>query len=259
MKTYQSIQFSIEDDIALLRLNRPDRMNALSAEMRAEIIDATRSAPGHARVLVLTGEGRAFCAGQDLSDGNAAAAIDLERVLRDEYAPMVRSVAECEIPTISAVNGPAAGAGANLALAADVVIAAESAYFLQAFARIGLIPDAGGTYWLPRQMGAAKAMGAALFAEPVSARQADEWGMIWEAVPADAFGAQWRRRAEHLAKGPTEAYAQIKRAVRDSWDNSFDGQLNVEARLQGQCGQTRDFQEGVLAFLEKRKATFEGR
>lgn len=259
MKTYQSIQFSIDNDIALLRLNRPDRMNALSAEMRAEIVDAARSAPRHARVLVLTGEGRAFCAGQDLSDGGAASAINLERVLRDEYGPMVQAIADCEIPTISAVNGPAAGAGANLALAADVVIATESAYFLQAFARIGLIPDAGGTYWLPRQMGAAKAMGAALFAEPISARQADDWGMIWEAVPDDAFDAHWRSRAEHLATGPTQAYAQIKRAVRDSWDNGFTGQLNVEARLQGQCGQTRDFKEGVLAFLEKRKASFEGR
>ncbi|MEL6648031.1 MAG: enoyl-CoA hydratase-related protein [Pseudomonadota bacterium] len=259
MKTYQSIQFTVENDIAVIRLNRPDRMNALSTEMRAEIMDAARSAPRQARVLVLTGEGRAFCAGQDLNDGRMGASVDMERVLRDEYVPMIEAVSNCPIPTISAVNGPAAGAGANLALAADVVIAAESAYFLQAFARIGLIPDAGGTYWLPRQMGAAKAMGAALFAEPISARQADAWGMIWEAVEDNAFEAHWRARAAHLASGPTEAYGAMKQAIRGSWDHGFKGQLDQEARLQGACGRTRDFQEGVLAFLEKRKATFEGR
>ena len=259
MHVYHSIRFSVENDIAILRLNRPDRMNALSAEMRAEIIDAARAAPRHARVLVITGEGRAFCAGQDLSDGGAAASIDLERVLRDEYVPMIEAIGGCPIPTISAVNGPAAGAGANLALCADVVIAAESAYFLQAFARIGLIPDAGGTFWLPRQMGAAKAMGAALFAEPVSARQADEWGMIWEAVADDVFEAHWHKRAEHLATGPTEAYRAMKDAIRNSWEHGFKAQLDEEARLQGVCGRTRDFQEGVLAFLEKRTAGFEGR
>lgn len=259
MKTYQSIQFTVENDIAVIRLNRPDRMNALSTEMRAEIMDAARSAPRQARVLVLTGEGRAFCAGQDLNDGRMGASVDMERVLRDEYVPMIEAVSNCPIPTISAVNGPAAGAGANLALAADVVIAAESAYFLQAFARIGLIPDAGGTYWLPRQMGAAKAMGAALFAEPISARQADAWGMIWEAVEDNAFETHWRARAAHLASGPTEAYGAMKQAIRGSWDHGFKGQLDQEARLQGACGRTRDFQEGVLAFLEKRKATFEGR
>lgn len=259
MTEYNSIQFTVEDGVAIIRLNRPDRMNALSAEMRAEIIDAARTAPRLARVLVLTGEGKAFCAGQDLSDDAAAASADLERVLRDEYVPMIEAIGDCRIPTISAVNGPAAGAGANLALSADVVIACESAYFLQAFARIGLIPDAGGTYWLPRQMGAAKAMGAALFAEPISARQADDWGMIWEAVEDATFDAHWRARAAQLATGPTEAYAQMKQAIRGSWEKSLKGQLDVEARLQGECGRTRDFQEGVLAFLEKRKATFEGR
>ncbi|MEO0751589.1 MAG: enoyl-CoA hydratase-related protein [Pseudomonadota bacterium] len=259
MTTYNSIQFSVEEGVAVIRLNRPDRMNALSTQMRAEIIDAARVAPRKARVLVLTGEGRAFCAGQDLSDGGVAASVDMERVLRDEYAPMIEAVGTCPIPTISAVNGPAAGAGANLALAADVVIASETAYFLQAFARIGLMPDAGGTYWLPRQMGAAKAMGAALFAEPISARQADDWGMIWEAVAEDGFEAHWRARAAHLAAGPTQAYSAMKRAIRESWDTDLNGQLDKEARLQGECGRTRDFQEGVLAFLEKRKASFEGR
>lgn len=259
MKDYSTIILDIAEGIATLRLNRPDKMNALSTQMRAEITDAAIFAGKNARVLVLTGEGRAFCSGQDLSDGGNAAALDLERVLRDEYVPMLRAIADCPVPTISAVNGPAAGAGANLALAADVVIAMETAFFLQAFARIGLIPDAGGTYWLPRQMGAAKAMGAALFAEPISARQASDWGMIWEAVPDGEFDAHWRARAAHLAAGPTQTYAHVKEALRTSWQNGLDAQLTLEAQLQGACGQTRDFKEGVVAFLEKRPAQFEGR
>lgn len=259
MKDYQTITLDISDEAAVLRLDRPDRMNALNTQMRAEVTDAVRAAGRAARVVVLTGNGKAFCSGQDLSDGGNAAKLDLERVLRDEYEPMLRAIAECPVPTISAVNGPAAGAGANLALAADVVIATESAYFLQAFTRIGLIPDAGGTYWLPRQMGAAKAMGAALFAEPVSARQADDWGMIWEAVEDDAFAEHWQARAAHLAKGPTVAYGHLKTAIRRSWENGFDAQLTLEAELQGQCGTTRDFTEGVMAFLEKRPPGYEGR
>ena len=162
-------------------------------------------------------------------------------------------------PKGAAVNGVAAGAGANIALSADVVIAAESAKFLQAFARIGLIPDAGGTYWLPRQMGFAKAMGAALFAEPISARQAADWGMIWEAVPDVDFDAHWRGRVAHLAKGPTAAYTAAKEALRTSFDNDLDTQLELEARLQGECGKTRDFKEGVTSFLEKRTPSYEGR
>ena len=172
---------------------------------------------------------------------------------------MLRAVMECPVPTIAAVNGAAAGAGANLALAADVVIAAESAFFLQAFTRIGLIPDAGGTWYLPRQMGLAKAMGAALFAEKITARQADDWGMIWEALPDDGFEEAWRGRAAHLAKGPTAAYRRVKQAMRASFDNDIDAQLALEAQLQGQCGQTRDFKEGVVAFMEKRPAQYEGR
>ena len=227
--------------------------------MRAEVADGVRFAGQEARVVVLTGNGKAFCSGQDLSDSGNAAAPDLERVLRDEYVPMLKAISDCPVPTIAAVNGPAAGAGANLALVADVVIATESAYFLQAFTRIGLIPDAGGTFWLPRQMGAAKAMGAALFAEPITAREADQWGMIWEAVPDAEFDAHWRARAEHLAKGPTAAYRNLKQAIRESWGNGIDAQLDLEARLQGECGNSRDFKEGVVAFQEKRKANFEGR
>ena len=256
---YQTITLSIEDGIAVLTLSRPEVMNALNAQMRAEILHAVREAPKSARVLVVTGEGRAFCSGQDLGAAGSAAEIDLERTLRDEYEPMLKAVFDCEIPTIAAVNGAAAGAGANLALAADVVIAAESASFVQAFARIGLVPDAGGTYWLPRQVGLARAMGAALFAEKVPARQAADWGMIWEAVPDAEFAAHWRSRARHLAQGPTVAYRHSKTALRQSFANTLEDQLALEAHLQGECGRTRDFKEGVLAFLEKRAADFEGR
>lgn len=259
MKDYQTITLEIAEDIAVLCLDRADKMNALNAQMRAEITDAVILAGREARVVVLTGKGRAFCSGQDLSDGTSAATLDLERVLREEYVPMLRAITDCPVPTLSAVNGPAAGAGANLAMAADVVIAADSAYFLQAFARIGLIPDAGGTWVLPRQIGMAKAMGAALFAEPITARQASDWGMIWEAVSDEGFDAHWRARAAHLAKGPTLAYAAAKQAIRETWDNSLDTQLDLEAKLQGACGQSRDFKEGLVAFLEKRLPQFDGR
>lgn len=256
---YKVIDLTVSDDVAVLTLNRPMVMNALSTQMRAEILDAVREAPDHARVLVMTGAGRAFCSGQDLGDKANVANIDLERTLRDEYEPMLRALFDCPIPTIAAVNGPAAGAGANLALAADVVIASEAAMFLQAFTRIGLIPDAGGTYWLPRQVGFARAMGAALFAEPIPARQAADWGMIWEAVPEDGFEAHWQTRARQLAQGPTVAYAKLKQAIRQSYGNDLAAQLSLEAELQGDCGATHDFKEGVVAFLEKRRPRFEGR
>ena len=169
---YSTIRYDVRDGVAQITLNRPDVMNALNAQMRAELLHAVKAAAKEARVLVLTGKGRAFCSGQDLGDRANAAQVDLERTLRDEYEPLLRAIYDCPIPTISAVNGAAAGAGANIALAADVVIATEAAVFLQAFSRIGLIPDAGGTYWMPRQMGFAMVMGAALVAEPISARQA---------------------------------------------------------------------------------------
>lgn len=256
---YKVIDYKVQHDIAVITLNRPEVMNALNTQMRAEILDAIRHGGQEARVLVLTGAGRAFCSGQDLGDRANVENIDLERTLRDEYEPMLRAIFDCPVPTIAAVNGAAAGAGANLALAADVVIASEAAIFLQAFTRIGLIPDAGGTYWLPRQIGTARAMGATLFAEPIPARQAADWGMIWEAVPEDGFEAHWRARAAQLAAGPTAAYANVKRAIRRSFDNDLDGQLALEAELQGSCGRTHDFKEGVVAFLEKRTPRFEGR
>lgn len=245
--------------LGVITLNRPALMNALNSAMRRAITAAVEAAPGQgARALVLTGAGRAFCSGQDLNDGIKDAS-DLERVLRDEYEPMLKAIATCPLPVIAAVNGAAAGAGANLALGCDVVIAAESALFLQAFSRIGLIPDAGGTWLLPRQIGMARAMGAMLFAEPVSAQKAVDWGMIWEAVPDADFAAHWRARAEALATGPTKTYGHLKAALRASAENGFAEQLAVEARLQAACGATEDFREGVMAFLQKRKARFAGR
>ena len=256
---YQTITVTEQAGIATLTLNRPEVMNALSTRMRAELLDAVRHAGKTARVLVLTGQGRAFCSGQDLGDRAKIAEIDLERTLRDEYEPLLRAIMDCPVPTIAAVNGTAAGAGANLALACDVVIAAQSASFIQAFTRIGLMPDAGGTYWLPRQVGFARAMGAMLFADKISAAQAADWGMIWEAVPDADFPSHIASRAATLAQGPTVAYRGVKQALRQSFVNDLDAQLALEARLQGTCGQTRDFMEGVVAFLDKRPADFEGR
>ena len=256
---YQAITLTVRDSIATITLNRPDMMNALNRQMRAEITDAVKTAEAQARVIILTGAGRAFCSGQDLADGGSAANLDMEGTLNGEYVPMLKAIFDCKVPTISAVNGPAAGAGANLALAADVVIAAESAYFVQAFTRIGLIPDAGGTYWLPRQVGAAKAMGAALFADKVMAKDAERWGMIYETAPDDDFVAHIQARAAQLAQGPTIAYGELKAAIRGSFENTLDQQLALEAKLQGICGRTHDFQEGVTAFLEKRNPRYEGR
>ena len=256
---YETITYDVDDGLALVTLNRPDTLNGLTTQMRAEVQHAMTDAGQHARAVVLTGAGRAFCSGQDLGDRANAADLDLERTLRDEYTPMLDAVVNCPVPTIAAVNGAAAGAGANLALSCDVVIATESAYFMQAFSRIGLIPDAGGTYVMPRTVGMAKAMGAALFADKISAQQADQWGLIWEAVADAEFEGHWRKRAAHLAQGPTQAYSAIKRVIRASWANDLPEQLLLEAQEQGACGKSRDFMEGVMAFMQKRPAEFEGR
>jgi 2-(1,2-epoxy-1,2-dihydrophenyl)acetyl-CoA isomerase len=257
--TYETILFDLADDVATITLNRPQVMNGLNSAMRLEVREAVNAAAAIARVLVLTGAGRGFCSGQDLDPRQINDDLDLAATLRDEYEPMLNAIYDCPIPTIAAVNGPAAGAGANLALAADVVIAAHSAVFIQAFARIGLIPDAGGTYWLPRQVGFARAMGAALFAEPVSAEDAAAWGMIWQAVPDADFAATVEARARQLAQGPAVAYRLIKAALRGSLANDLPAQLALEAELQGEAGRSRDFREGVAAFIEKRPARYEGR
>jgi 2-(1,2-epoxy-1,2-dihydrophenyl)acetyl-CoA isomerase len=243
--------------ICRITLNRPTVMNALNRPLRAELTAALRAGWSE-RVIVLTGAGRGFCSGQDLTDAEGLDEAGFEATLNDEYVPMIRAIVDAPVPVVAAVNGVAAGAGANLALACDLVIAAESAVFIQAFARIGLIPDAGGTSFLPRRVGLQRAMGAALLAEPVPARQAEAWGMIWEAVPDDGFAGAVAARAARLAAGPTGAFAALKQAVRGAFDQPLEAQLALEARLQGVCGASADFREGVAAFQEKRPPRFTG-
>ncbi|MCY4261099.1 MAG: enoyl-CoA hydratase-related protein [Rhodobacteraceae bacterium] len=256
---YETIKVSVKAGVAVLCLNRPNVSNELNTVMRDEIAHAARFVPDDARVLVLTGEGPSFCSGQDLGNRINLAEPDFERIIRDEYIPMLDALTNCPLPTLAAVNGAAAGAGASLALAADVVIAAESAYFLQAFTRIGLIPDAGGTWCLPKQVGLARAMGMALFSDRIPAKIACEWGLIWEAVPDEMFAEHWQRRAGQLANGPTRSFLKIREAIRSSYASTYREQLEIEARLQGEAGKSRDFKEGILAFIQKRQPNFEGR
>lgn len=256
---YQTIRYELVAGRAVITLNRPEVMNGLNTIMRQELTAAIIRSGEEARVVVLTGEGRAFCSGQDLGDRAGVTDHDSEKVLREEYEPMIRAIVDCPLPVIAAVNGAAAGAGANLALACDVVIATESAFFIQAFTKIGLIPDAGGTWFLPRQVGMPRAMGMALFAERISARQAADWGMIWEAVPDLDFAGHWQARAKALAEGPTLALKALKAALRASAGNDLPAQLGVEAKLQGMCGRSSDFREGVASFMEKRPPVFSGR
>ncbi|MDM7457808.1 MAG: enoyl-CoA hydratase-related protein [Paracoccus sp. (in: a-proteobacteria)] len=251
----QTIELSQTDGVLRLVLNRPDVVNALNTRMRAEITDALTDLPKGTRSVVMTGAGRGFCSGQDLGDPSAAR--DIEGTLRNEYEPMLRAIRGCQVPVIAAVNGVAAGAGASLALATDVVIAAESASFVQAFSKIALIPDAGGTWILPRLVGHARAAGAMLFAEPIPARTAEAWGMIWKAVPDADFAATVDKAARHLADGPTGAYRAIREALAASTQNDLDSQLALEARLQGAAGRSANFVEGVTAFMEKRKPRFQ--
>ncbi len=256
---FETITVATNAGVSVLTLNRPKVSNEMSTVMRDEIAHAARHVPEEGRVLVLTGAGSTFCTGQDLGDRLNLAEPDFERIIRDEYLPMLKALANCPLPTLAAVNGPAAGAGASLALAADVVIATESAYFLQAFTRIGLIPDAGGTWRLPKQVGLARAMGIALFSDRIPARLACEWGMIWEAVPDESFADHWQGRARQLASGPTQSFLRVREAIMASYGNDYMHQLEIEARLQGESGKTRDFKEGILAFTQNRQPSFEGR
>lgn len=255
---FETVDYRLEDDVAILRLNRPERRNSLNSAMRRELRAALDRAYRESRAMVLTGAGEAFCAGQDLGDVDPARGADLHRLLTEEYDPLVRAIARAPVPVICAVNGAAAGAGANLALSADIVLAARSARFVQAFARIGLVPDAGGTYWLPRLVGLPRAMAMALLAEEVRADTAAEWGLIWRAVEDEDLHRETMTLARRLAEGPTRTYCRIRHALRRSLEQSLDGQLELEAKLQQEAAESRDFVEGVAAFLEKRQPAFTG-
>ena len=261
---YEQIRFETGDRIARITLNRPDRLNSFTAQMHAELRDALARVTGDddARVLVLTGAGRAFCAGQDLSDRSVApgaAPVDLGASIEDNYRPLVLSIRNLPLPVVCAVNGVAAGAGANIALACDIVIATKSASFIQAFCKIGLVPDSGGTYFLPRLVGSARAMGLAFFGDRVSAEQAAEWGLIWKCVDDGEFVATADAMAAQLADAPTAGLAAIKRALYASSGNTLEQQLDVERDAQRALGNSADYREGVAAFLEKRAPRFSGR
>lgn len=258
MKTYENIHFELtENGIARLTLNRPDKLNSLTEKMFAEIRDALMKVQTTAgtRCLVITGAGRGFCAGQDLADLDFA---NLSDTVEQNYNPLVRSLTTLDMPVIAAVNGVAAGAGANLALCCDIVIAARSASFVQSFSRIGLVPDAGGTWSLPRLIGAPRAMGLAMLGNKLSAEQACDWGMIWQCVDDEELQDKVSQLATHFATAPTAGIALMKKLIRNSWDNSLDQQLDLERDFQSAASQTADFAEGVNAFLEKREAQFKG-
>ena len=262
--TQSSILFEAQDGYAVITLNRPDRLNSFNVEMHERLRDAVAEVKRRddVRALLLTGAGRGFCAGQDLSDRTVkadAAPVDLGYTLSTFYNPLIRTLRELPKPVISAVNGVAAGAGANLALAADIVIAARSASFVQAFAKIGLVPDCGGTYFLPRLAGTARAMGLALLGDKLSAEDAERWGLIWKCVDDAKLMDEARALAKQLGTGPTKGYADIKRAIYSSATNTLDAQLDLERDLQRELGKTADYREGVQAFLEKRAPKFTGR
>jgi 2-(1,2-epoxy-1,2-dihydrophenyl)acetyl-CoA isomerase len=247
----------------VLTLNRPDRLNAFTEDMHRELMRALLEAEAdpECRALLLTGAGRGFCAGQDLTNRMFEPGVvpDLSRTLDTFYNPLVRKLRDLPMPVVCAVNGVAAGAGANVALSCDIVLAGRSAKFIQAFAKIGLVPDSGGTWFLPRLVGRARARGLAMLAEPLTAEQAESWGLIWKVVDDHALMDEARRLAGHLATQPTVGLALTKKALDAAETNTLDAQLDLERDLQAEAGRTPDYAEGVQAFLGKRPASFTGR
>jgi 2-(1,2-epoxy-1,2-dihydrophenyl)acetyl-CoA isomerase len=261
---YKTIRLEELEGYAAITLDRPDKLNAFNTEMHTELRDAVGKVEANSavRALLLTGSGRGFCAGQDLSERAfkpGEPERDFGQALEQFYNPLVRGLRKLEKPVVCAVNGVAAGAGCNIALACDIVLAARSASFIQVFCRIGLVPDSGGTYFLPRLVGSARAMALALLGEPVPAERAEAMGMIWKCVDDDKLMDEARGLARHLATQPTKGLALIKRALNASATNDLDRQLDLERDLQRIAGRTEDYREGVAAFLEKRKPVFKGR
>jgi len=260
MAQFDTIRFENDGGIARITLNRPDRLNSFTAAMHAELRDALASL-GDARVVVITGAGRAFCAGQDLNDRAVAPgeAVDLGETVESCWNPLIRTLASLPQPVIARVNGVAAGAGANIALACDLVVAAKSAKFIQSFSAIGLIPDSGGSWALPRLVGQARALGLALTGEPLPAEQAAEWGLIWKCVDDEALDGEVDALATKLASLPPLGLAAIKSIIRSTWSRSLDEELELQRDEMRRLGFTEDYREGVAAFLQKRTPNFAGR
>jgi 2-(1,2-epoxy-1,2-dihydrophenyl)acetyl-CoA isomerase len=261
--SYQNILLGIDGGIARLTLNRPDKLNSFTAVMHEEVRDALDQveADCSVRVLLLTGAGRGFCAGQDLGDravAPGAEPVDLGDSVERYYAPLVRRLRALPLPVVCAVNGVAAGAGANLALACDLVLAMRSASFIQPFCKLGLLPDTGGTYCLPRLVGTARALGLALLGEKMPAQQAADWGLIWRCIDDDAFTGEVEQLLAHLAAAPTLGLARTKQAIHASSTTGLDAQLDRERDAMRELGRSQDYREGVAAFLEKRTPVFHG-
>ena len=261
--SYENILFDVQDGIARLTLNRPEKLNSFTVAMHGEVRDALERVKADAaiRVLLLTGAGRGFCAGQDLADRTVApgsARVDLGESVEKHYGPLVLTLRSLPIPVICAVNGVAAGAGANLTLACDIVIAARSASFVEVFCKLGLIPDTGGTYFLPRLVGTARAIGLALLGDRLSAEQAAHWGLIWKCVNDDELTAEADALARHFASAPTRGLARTKQAIYASPANTLETQLRLERDFMRELGGSEDYREGVAAFMEKRTPRFKG-
>jgi 2-(1,2-epoxy-1,2-dihydrophenyl)acetyl-CoA isomerase len=259
-----SVLFEVADGAATITLSRPDKLNAFNEAMHRELARALDRIEADAtiRAVLLTGAGRGFCAGQDLGDrmvGAGDAPPDLGGTLERTFNPLIRRICRLERPVVCAVNGVAAGAGANLAFHCDIVLAARSAQFIEPFCRLGLVPDAGGTYVLPRLVGLARARGLALLGEPLSAERAESWGLIWRVVDDERLMEEATALARHLATQATKGLGLIKRALLASATNSLDAQLDLERDLQREAGRTEDYREGVSAFMAKRPASFRGR
>ena len=267
MHDYQYIDYSVAHGVATLTLNRPDKLNSLMGAMMLEMFSALGDAAQNdaVRAVVLTGAGRAFCAGQDLADpamspkSGSNMPADVGDVVDTFYSPLVRRLRSMPKPVLCAVNGVAAGAGANIALACDIVVAVQTASFIQPFCKLGLVPDAGGTWLLPQLVGRARAMGLALLGDKLSATQAAEWGLIYKCVAAADFEAEVNTIARTLAAGPTLGYVRTREAIDQAATNTLDSQLDIEAVMQRELGNTQDYAEGVRAFIAKRPPVFVGR